>query len=252
MLAIIMNSWKERIRRKELYILLIIGALFMLLFSNGNGSLSINGEPLTGFSNMLMVMHIIINGVVCILAMTLSIGTIPNEYERHTSHLIWIRNISQIKYHTALTIANVLAGIWALLVLYVIMTIYIVTNGHAFLLIHIIPAFLIEIINVMFVTTFVSGLSIIMPVIAVGFIGVLTTLLGILYGVLDLFSSMSDGIGNRFISILLSIVPNLHGIQKQAYHVITGRTVDIHMILVTLFALWFVSLGVLFFRRKEA
>ena len=98
MKVIMINALKERIRRKELYVVMVIG-IFMILFCGSNStSITINGEPLTGFRNMFMVMHVLIHVVGCILAVILSINTIPREYERHNSHLVWVRGISPVSY----------------------------------------------------------------------------------------------------------------------------------------------------------
>ena len=84
MRVIIVNALKERMRRKELYIIAAIGALLILLCSSDTTSLTIDGEPVTGFENMFMVLHVLVNAIGAILAVFLSIRTIPNEYERRS------------------------------------------------------------------------------------------------------------------------------------------------------------------------
>ena len=112
--TIIKNAIRERIRRKEAYVVLAI-ALFLLFFCSGeNSTIMTDGESLTGFHNMFMVMHVLVHAAGCILAVLLSYRTIPNEYARKTSHLVWVRGISQPVYHGGLTIANILASIGGL------------------------------------------------------------------------------------------------------------------------------------------
>jgi len=87
-MIITINALKERIRRKELYIIIIIGIVLLLLLGSGNASMSINGVAITDFSNVFIILHITVNAVTCLLAMIISLKTIPNEYSRKTSHLI--------------------------------------------------------------------------------------------------------------------------------------------------------------------
>ena len=43
MWVIIKNAWKERMRRKELYIVVAIGILILLLCGSGSATISIEG-----------------------------------------------------------------------------------------------------------------------------------------------------------------------------------------------------------------
>lgn len=252
MRVIIVNALRERIRRKELYIVVVIGVLLVLFCSSDNTSLSMNGEPLTGFHNMFMVMHVLINAIGCILAIVLSIRTIPNEYERRNSHLVWVRGISQPVYHGGLTIANILATVMAVGIFYVVLGLYAAVNNHAGCLLMILPAFFIMVVNVSVVSMFVSVLSIRLPGMAVGALGALFAGMGIFHGLLELFKSAIGGIGGKCLTVFLWIVPDLNGIQKQAYNLMIGKDVEVHLIWAGLLAIWIISIGVFVFRRKEA
>lgn len=252
MRVILINALRERIRRKELYIVVAIGILLILLCSSDNTSITMNGEPVTGFNNMFMVMHVLMNAIGCILAVMLSVKTIPNEYERKNSHLVWVRGISQPVYHGGLAAANILATVISVGILYLMLVIYVVAKGHTENLFAMFPAFFWIAVNVSMVSLFVSVLSIRLPGIAAGVIGTLFAGIGVFHGLLDLFKSMAGGIGGKCMSALLWLVPDLNGIQKQAYHLVIGKQVEVHLLLVGLFVIWIFSLGLFVFRRKEA
>lgn len=197
MRVIFINALKERIRRKELYIVVGIGILLILLCSSDNTSITMNGEPVTGFKNIFMLMHVLINAIGCILAVILSIKTIPNEYERKNSHLVWVRGISQTVYHGGLAAANVLATVISAGILYMMLVIYAMANGHTECLFAMIPGFFFITVNVSMVSLFVSVLSIWLPSMAVGALGTLFAGLGIFHGLLEIFKSMAGGIGGN-------------------------------------------------------
>ena len=252
MRVIIANALKERIRRKELYIVVAIGILLILFLSSDSGSLTINGEPVTGFNNMFQVLHVLVNAIGVILAVVLSIRTIPNEYERKNSHLVWVRGIRQPVYHGSLTLANMFAAMFAVGILYLVLAVYTVINGHAAYLPRLIPAFLVLSVSVSMVSCFVSVLSIKLPEMVVGTIGALFAFAGIFHGLFDLFKSVLGGLGGKCMAVLLWMVPDLNEIQKQAYHLVVGKPVEGHIIWVGLFTIWIFSLGLFVFKKKEA
>ena len=249
---IMSNALKERIRRKELYIVVVIGVLLILFCGSDSTSISINGEPLVSFRNMFMVMHVLINVIGCILAVILSLRTIPKEYERHTSHLVWVRGISQVKYHGGLAVANVLATAISVAILYVVLAGYAVAKGHASYVLKMLPAYLIVVMSVSLVCLFVSVLSICLPSMAVGVLAVLFVGVGVLHSLLELFKSTVGGVGGACISFLLQIIPDLNGLQKQAYNLIMGEPIEVHLLWTGSFALWVISVGLFVFKKKEA
>lgn len=130
MWVIAKNALRERIRRKELYIVVAVGILILLLCSSGTATITMNGEPITSFDNMIVVMHTMVAAVGCLLEVVLGIRTIPNEYERKDSHLVWVRGISQPVYHGGLALANILSAMLATGILYLALAVYIVANGR--------------------------------------------------------------------------------------------------------------------------
>lgn len=252
MRAIIKYAFKERIRRKELYIVVAIAILILLLCSSGTATISIEGEAVTSFHNMFMVLHTMMNAAGCILAVVLSIRTIPNEYERRNSHLVWVRGISQPTYHAGLSLANILGSIMAMGILYLALTIYVVINGRMDYLIRMIPAFLIVCINVALASLLTSVLSIKLSTVAAGACGAVFALAGILHSVLEIYKNIAGGITGKLLNILLIIFPNMHGIQTQAQNLLAQKPVDMHVILVGLLILYIISLGLFTFKKKEA
>lgn len=249
---IMKNALKERMRRKELYIIVAIAILLVLFCSSDTTSITIDGEAVTGFSNMFMIMHTLVHGIGCVLAVVLSLKTIPNEYERKNSHLVWVRNISQSQYHGGLALANILASLAAMGILYLVIGVYAVVKGHGGVLPGMIPGFLILAVSVSFVSLFVSVFSIKLPSMAAAALGGLVLIFGVFHGVMDIFKSMLGGVGGKCLSFFLFIVPDLNGIQKAAYQVVMGKGAESHVIFTVLLALWIISLGLFIFKKKEA
>ena len=177
MLVIMKNALRERLRRKELYIIVVIGVLLFLLCSSESATISISGEPLTGFQNMFLVLHTIINAIGCLLGVVLSIRTIPNEYERRNSHLIWVRGISQQTYHAGLALANMLSSIFATGILYIMLIIFTLVKGEGQAVWKLLVAFLIVAINVGITSLLASALSVVLPSAVTGTIGSLLVIM---------------------------------------------------------------------------
>lgn len=249
---IMKTALKERMRRKELYIIVMLAILLLLLCSSDVTSITMNGEAVTGFKNMFLVMHTLVHFVGCVLAVVLSLNTIPKEYERKNSHLVWVRKITQVEYHGGLALANVCASLGAAGICYAALAVYALAKGHGEVLPRMVPAFLMLSLSISFVSLFVSVMSIKFPVMAVGILGVTVMVFGVFHGMMDMFKNMLGGLGGKCMSLFLFLVPDLNGIQNAAYHFATGEGVKMHLIFLLLFALWIVSLGLFVFRKKEA
>ncbi|NMA35054.1 MAG: hypothetical protein GX940_10995, partial [Clostridiaceae bacterium] len=109
MLALIHNTFRERIRGKTFHIVSVIGIVIMLIITTSEGSLTINGMTVTGFEQMVPVALSITGFVSSLLAVMVSLRTIPDEFERKTTHLVLIRGIKPWQYMFSLTIGNMLA-----------------------------------------------------------------------------------------------------------------------------------------------
>lgn len=251
-MIIMKNALRERIRRKELYLVVGIALLVLGMCGSGAATLEIDGKPITDFDNMFGVMHVISNLTGCALAVVLSLKTIPNEYDRRTSHLVWIRGISQRRYHMELAAANVVGSLIAAGVLYLGIAVYVLSKGRADCLPGMLPGFFVLSINLALVSLFVSLLSIVLPSFAVGFLGILLVLLGVLHGILDVYRSMIGGVSGAIVKAVLWIAPDLNEIQAQAQEVILNGKANVHVILVGLLSVYVITLGFFFLRRREA
>ena len=99
MMGIMKNALRERIRRKDIYVVMVIGLFIVLLCMSGTVTLSIDGVPVTEIRMLLPFVLNVASVIGGAMAVALSLRTIPNEYERKTSHLVWMRGISQWNYH---------------------------------------------------------------------------------------------------------------------------------------------------------
>lgn len=251
-MTITINALKEKIRRKELYVVAALGLLLVILFSSGAGTLTIDGEPITGYSKMAPIMVVVVNALSGALAIALSIRTIPNEYERKTSHLIWIRGVKQWQYHAYLTLANIISSLIATLIMYLGLFIFSVIKQETQGIYRLVPAFFIMAIGVCIVSLFTSVLSIALPGMAVGIISAGCFLVGILHGVLEIAKDMVGGFTGGIISVLLKIVPDLNEIQAQAGNMISGEAINSHEIFKGLLIIYILTLFFFVFKKKEA
>jgi len=252
MMIIIKNAIRERMRKKEIYVFAALGILLLLLFGGGSTTLQINGVPVTDFSNMFGIMHGMVTVIGCLLALLISLQTIPNEYERRTSHLVWVRGISQTSYHTSLALANFLSGVIAVGILYMALVVYVIGNGETGVLIRMIPAFLILCINIGIISLLTSVLSIKLPAAVSGLIGAIVVIGGLLYGILDTYRSIMGGITGSLLGMALRILPDFNHIRAQSAAICKGDSIEWHGILVGLLTIYIVTIGLVCLKRKEA
>lgn len=251
-MTITLTALKEKIRKKELYIVSAIGVIIILMFGTGSGSITISGVAVTDYKMLAPVLLIVVNGICCILAAIMSLSTIPNEYERHTSHLVWIRKIPQSRYHGELALANVISGLISEAILFCAVFIFMLVYGKADEVWRLIPAYLIIAVNVAAVSVMTSAVSVIIPRFAAGAVSVTATIMGIFYALLLTLKDIIGGFGGEMVKYALKIIPNLHAIQSQAANSLCGKTVDIHTILTGLLTVYIFTALILILKRKEA
>jgi ABC-type transport system involved in multi-copper enzyme maturation permease subunit len=251
MLALIQNTFNERIRSRIFYVVGIIGMIIMLLITTGNGNLTINGRKVAGFEPMVPVALSIIGFVSSLLSVMVSLQTIPNEFGRKTTHLVLIRGIKPWQYMFSLTMGNMLSSVFCMLSLYVSLLIFTAAHGKYGLFL---PTFLciaIMSINTMLLSAAVSVLSIKLPVYITGVLGLIIYVAGILHGVLDTFAGTTEGVGTVLADIMLFIVPDFSAVQQQAGNILTNMSLDPKPILVSLLQLYIIlSLTFVLFRKE--
>ena len=251
-MTIAMNALREKLRRKELYCVAVIGVLVILLFSTGVGSISLNGVAITEYSVLAPILLVVVNVICGILAIVLSLKTIPNEYERRTSHLVWIRGISQARYHGELAFANILSSMFAAGIMYVGIAIFAIVKGEGARLLNLIPSYLVLCISVALVSLVTSVLSIKLPTMAAGVIAAAFLLLGTMQGMLSMLTNMVQGVMSTVLKYVFIIIPDLNAIQTQAGAIISGHAVEVHEIFKGLLMLYLITLLVFVVKRKEA
>ena len=252
MFAIVKYSLSEQLQKKGLYIILALCILLLLLIPSGSTTITIAGEPVTGFRMMFPVLHTITNALSCIFAAVISCTTIPKEYERRSSHLVWSRGISQRVYHGGLALSNIIAACVPALLQYVILGGYAALNGQSAVIRMLCPAFLILAINVGVVSAFTSAVSILLPGMPAGVIGVMLALLGIFHSLLETYTRVIGGVPSRLLNAVLRVIPNLYKIGVQAEHIMLGEKISIHVLLVGLFFVYVNTAFIFVLRKKEA
>jgi len=251
-MTITINALKERIRRKELYIVVVIALIILAFCGSDAATISVEGEPIVGFVRMFKVLHVIVNAAGCLLAMILSLRTILVEYKEKRSHLVWIRGVSQVRYHAQLAAANIISSAIAVTILYLALAFYAVTKGAAGYLPSMLPGLLIIYLNIAIVSLLTSVLSICLPSFGAGLIGSICIIVGVLHSILDIYKNIIGGFSGTIIKWVLLIFPDLNGLQSQAVNIILGNGADTHVLLKGLFTLYIISFGLWMFRKKEA
>lgn len=251
-MEIIKNVIREKIRRRVLYVVSLIGLLILLLFSTGTGTITIGGKSITDYSILVPILVNIISFISQALAVVLSISTIPNEYDRKTSHLIWVRGVKQYKYHMLLAIGNAAVSILSAFIMYAGLVLFSSIHGYEEIYKRAVPSFCIIMVNVVLISSLTSALSIVLPVFVNGIIMTVVLVVGTFHGTLELLVSVLSGMASKLLSVILWIVPDLNSIEKQAGNVVTGQAVDIHAVLVGLLTIYVVSILFYAFRKREA
>lgn len=251
-MEIMITSLKEKMRRKELYIIAGIAMLILLLLYSENTTLSIAGKTITGYKMMLPIFMMLINFISCVLAIVLSINTIGNEYDRKTSHLIWIRGVSQVKYHGQLALANMIVSLIVQFVFFIMLGIFCVKKGESGGLAYLIPSYLVIGLSTCITSLLASVLSIKLPSFTTGVISSMLMILGVFHRILLLFVDSMNGVGGSVLKGLLKVVPDLNRNAQMASDLILGQSISMRFILVGIITLSFLSLFLLIFKRKEA
>ena len=252
MLTIATYAFRERIRKKEFYIILLVAVLIFLLYGSGNVSIMIDGKTMSDFDVLFVVLHEVLFGVACILSFVMSLPTIPNEYERHSSHLVWTRGISQTKYHVGLALSNVFVSLLAATFFHLLLTLFCIKNGQGDFSLRGLLSLPIMFVAVCIVSVFTSVLSIRLPRALTGLLGVIFLIFGVFHGLLRIYESISVGFAGRVLAVMLAVIPDLHGIGAQARHLMTGEAFRSYVLWYGLLFLYLLTFGFVFIRKEQA
>ena len=228
-MEIVLNVAREKIRKKMLYITIILGIIAVVIFSSDMGSLTVGGRSFNDYYVLIPILINIVNFLSGAIALAMSVSTVPNEYERRTSHLIWSRGISQSRYHMNLAIGNVLISWLSGIILYITLGIFAVVNGYTNMLGYIAAAVPLMMIYTAIICMLTTAFSIKLAPVVTGVIMII------------LF------IGGAFRNLLI-----LLSASRQAGNLVQGKQINVHVIVMGLLIVWIAGLGILFFRRKEA
>lgn len=242
----------EKLHEKSFYILTALGMAFLFVIASGAASLSINGEAVTGFRTMFPILHTLANALSCMFGALISSTTIPKEYERQSSHLIWSRRISQPVYHGGLTLANFAVAALHALALTLVLVVYVLKNGEGAHVAMMLPIFLFLLLNVAAVVVFTSALSILVPSTVALVFGFLLSLFGMGHTMLEIYARTIGGVSSTLIRGLLTIVPNFYGVAAQARKMMVGEATSPHVFIATFTFLYLATLLIYVFCKKEA
>lgn len=251
-MGIMKNALRERIRRKDIYVVLVIGMLIVMMCMSGTATLSINGVAVTEFEMMMPLVMNIISVIGGGIAIALSLRTIPNEYERKTSHLVWIRGISQWNYHGQLAFANIISSLGSLFILYAGVMVFAAVKGEVGILVKSIPAFLLFSVSTAAVSLFTSAVSLILPGMAAGVLSAVFLLVGTGHPILETVSGIVSGAARQLVRGILFLVPDLYSAEAQAANFLSGKSVQMHSIFGGLLVLYACGLLLYLLRKKEA
>lgn len=249
-MTIALTAFREKILRKELYIVSAVAAAILVIFGTGTSSITVNGEPVTGFGTLAPILVTVVNAFTCLFALITSIGTVPAEYGRGTSHLIWIRGVPQWRFHGELALANVMSGVCCETILFCTLAVFTAAGGGDVL--RLIPAFGIVAVNVVAVSAAATALSLILPKPFAGAAAAFYVGAGIFRELLLTVKDVLGGFGGELIKYALKLIPDLNSVQAQAGKLLTAKPADIHEIFGVLLAAYAFTLVILFYKKKEA
>jgi len=248
--AIIINSLREKIRSKTIYIVGGIGVA-IILFLALNGSFSFDDKVLTDFHELVPMLLVMVNLFASILAIMLSLQTIPREFERKTTHLILVRGIKPWKYMFALTISNIIISIFSVFILSLSVIMYAFIQGELQVLFQILGGIFILGLNISVLSAVTSWISIKLPETITGFIGILIYFVGVFHSILSIFVKTREGFSRVLLEGLMTLVPNFAAVQKQSGQLVTGNYVDIYPLLLQgLFLYIILALTFVTFRKE--
>ena len=152
----------------------------------------------------------------------------------------------------SLAIGNVLVSWLSGIILYITLGVFAAVNGYSDMIGLIGLAAFLMLIYTAIICMLTTALTIKLPLIVTGVIMIIIFVGGAFRNLLILLSSTVTGFGGKVIKRLISIIPDLAGLSRQAGNLVQGKPLNIHVIVMGLLIIWIAGLGILFFRRKEA
>ncbi len=251
MMSIAMNVLKEKSRSKTLYILAVIGAVFMLLISTGDG-LSINGVKVDSFEQRVPVALAINTFIGALIGMMSALQTIPNEIERKTDHLILSRGVKRWEFMISLALGNLLTALVAVFAVNFSLGIFVLILGRAGLMFRVVFSIIIISINVLALSGIVSALSVRIPSTVTAILAIMIYFVGMLHRLLSTFAHSIEGPAGVILSTVMKVMPSFVEVQAQASNALLGKPVDPYpILLMALYVYAGLSLTMIFGRKEK-
>lgn len=237
------NVVRENLRNRVLYLLALLGmmAVALLLLGGTVQQQSPSGPSLNLTDTLLGSVQVgftLVGLFGALVAVVLSMNTVPREFERKTIHLLLVRPIARWQVALELLLGNVLAA-WILfgLLSLGLVAVLAVKGAHTGQLLSLVPGLLTLGLNVAFAACFTTLLSARLPAVVAAFLGLGAYLSGALRGLLDLalqakiLRLAEHGTGTAFWELLrsltLALIPPVNEMAAQAAVFLTpGGLVD--------------------------
>ena len=250
--AILLNTCKEKIRKKDWIILGCIFIVLLFFFSSSNSTLSFRGRALTNFDTLLPFFMNAGIFTCAIASILMSAGSIPAEYDRKTSYLVWSRGIRQTEYHLSVAVGNSICAIATALLFYLITAFWLLQKGNGGMILRLPAAFFLTLPTLLVLSFFSSAISIKLPFPASCLILLTVFILGMFKNVLSILIGTLEGGVTVFLRTIIRFIPNFSDMVKQSHNFLLQKKVDIHIMLGTLLLLYCSLLLLHILRRKEA
>lgn len=248
--SLILNSLRENVRNKTFYVVILVSTILFSIILLGGG-LYVNGRKLTTYKELIPVSLQLINFMGCIIAIFMSMNTIPKEYERKTTHLILIRGIKREKLNLSLALSNMASAMFGTLILSIATYVLVFMSKNYSDVLKVTGAVMLIMINVLIIAAFTSVLSMFVPSILTGFLGICIYGLGIFHNQLELFAELSKGAVKVIINLCLYFIPDFYSITSEASKLINYGTVNLHVILKGILYLYIILCLFLIPSRRE-
>lgn len=249
MMTLAQNVVKEKLRSKVIYILIIIGALFMLLITTGDG-LSIDGIRVLTFSQRVPVAIGLNTFIGMLISIIISQSTIPNEFERKTTHLILSRGIKREKFTLSLALGNIMTTVICVFAINISLIIFVLVLGKSEYLGNVLVAILITTLNVVTMSAIVSLLSIHISSYVNILVSLIIYFLGVSYQMITQFISGFNGFLSVILNLIIKLIPNFQAVEHQANHVMLQETIEIRYIL-WMFVFFIISFFLTLIKNKK-
>lgn len=251
--AIVLNTVREKIRKKQILSTGLITAVLLFFFVSGNSTITIGNQQVTELS-MLLPIYLTVGSLVCgLAAILLSAGSIPAEYERKSSYLVSVRDIPQSVYHVSVAAGNSLAAAATTVFFYLSCLIFLlVKQADVNLFLRLPAAFLLTLGLVVALSFLTTGFSVKLPPAAAGVLVSSLFILGMLKHVLTLLSSSLTGALSVVLKRVVRFVPDFYGISSQSANYLIDSRIDWHSVFLLLLTAYAGLVLLWMLRRKEA